>query len=356
MDFIRRGTVTSGELHRYIEADGLRGVTSNPTIFEKAIVGAPAYEEPVRALAEAGHSAAEIYEALVSRDVQIAADEFRDVYDRLDGRDGFVSLEVSPLLAYDTEGTIAEARRLWSAVNRPNVMIKVPATEAGIPAIERLIDEGINVNVTLLFGLDRYQQVVGAYLSGLEARAARGESPRIASVASFFLSRIDVIVDAKLDQMQQAGQVTAAVAERLRGQVAIASARTAFQIYKRIFRGGARFAALADKGARPQRLLWASTSTKNPAYSDVKYVEALIGEDTIDTVPLETFAAYRDHGHPARRIEEDLGGTQAALHGLSSVGIDLDLVTRQLEQDGVRKFSDSYAHVLRAIEQRRGAG
>jgi transaldolase len=355
IDYLDRNRIKSGEIRRYIEEDGLRGVTSNPTIFEKAIIGAAAYEEPVRALAAVGKSAADIYESIVTRDVQIAADEFRGVFDQLDGRDGFVSLEVSPLLAFDTDGTLAEARRLWAAVNRPNVMIKVPATTAGIPAIARLIDDGINVNVTLLFGLERYQEVADAYLSGLEARASRGETVRIASVASFFLSRIDVMVDAKLDELEKAGQVAPFVAERLRGQTAIASARTAFQMYKRIFRGGTRFQALAAKGARPQRLLWASTSTKNPAYSDVKYVEALIGEDTINTVPLETFTAYRDHGRPARRIEEDLGATQAVLHGLGDVGIELGAVTAQLEQDGVRKFSDSYAHVLRAIEQRRAA-
>ena len=355
IDYLDRNRIKSGEIRRYIEEDGLRGVTSNPTIFEKAIIGAAAYEEPVRALAAVGKSAADIYESIVTRDVQIAADEFRGVFDQLDGRDGFVSLEVSPLLAFDTDGTLAEARRLWAAVNRPNVMIKVPATTAGIPPIARLIDDGINVNVTLLFGLERYQEVADAYLSGLEARASRGETVRIASVASFFLSRIDVMVDAKLDELEKAGQVAPFVAERLRGQTAIASARTAFQMYKRIFRGGTRFQALAAKGARPQRLLWASTSTKNPAYSDVKYVEALIGEDTINTVPLETFTAYRDHGRPARRIEEDLGATQAVLHGLGDVGIELGAVTAQLEQDGVRKFSDSYAHVLRAIEQRRAA-
>ncbi|HXU65625.1 MAG TPA: transaldolase [Polyangia bacterium] len=355
IDYLDRNRIKSGEIRRYIEEDGLRGMTSNPTIFEKAIIGAAAYEEPVRALAALGKSAADIYESIVTRDVQIAADELRGVFDQLDGRDGFVSLEVSPLLAFDTDGTLAEARRLWAAVNRPNLMIKVPATTAGIPAIARLIDDGINVNVTLLFGLERYQEVADAYLSGLEARASRGETVRIASVASFFLSRIDVMVDAKLDELEKAGQVAPFVAERLRGQTAIASARTAFQMYKRTFRGGVRFQALAAKGARPQRLLWASTSTKNPAYSDVKYVEALIGEDTINTVPLETFTAYRDHGRPARRIEEDLGATQAVLHGLGDVGIELGAVTAQLEQDGVRKFSDSYAHVLRAIEQRRAA-
>src|SRR6185312_5555287 len=207
IDYLDRNRIKSGEIRRYIEEDGLRGVTSNPTIFEKAIIGAAAYEEPVRALAAVGKSAADIYESIVTRDVQIAADELRGVFDQLDGRDGFVSLEVSPLLAFDTDGTLAEARRLWAAVNRPNLMIKVPATTAGIPAIARLIDDGINVNVTLLFGLDRYQEVADAYLSGLEARASRGETVRIASVASFFLSRIDVMVDAKLDELEKAGQV-----------------------------------------------------------------------------------------------------------------------------------------------------
>ncbi len=355
IDYLDRKRVTSGEIRRYIEEDGLGGVTSNPTIFEKAITGAAMYDDAIRALGAAGKNDAEIYERIVTRDVQLAADEFRPVFDRLDGRDGFVSLEVSPGLAADTEGTIKEARRLWSAVQRPNLMIKVPATPAGLPAIARLIEEGINVNVTLLFGLDRYQQVIDAYLAGLEARAARGESVRIASVASFFLSRIDVLVDAKLDELAKNGRIAADAARRLRGQVAIACARTAFQMYKRVFRGGARFGQLAASGARPQRLLWASTSTKDPAYSDVKYVDALIGEETINTLPLETFTAYRDHGHPARRIEDDLDAAQAVLDALSSVGIDLHQVTQHLEEQGVRKFSDSYAHVLRAIAERRAA-
>jgi transaldolase len=258
-------------------------------------------------------------------------------------------------LASDTEGTLQEARRLWSAVQRPNVMIKVPATRAGLPAIARLVEEGINVNVTLLFGLDRYQEVVDAYLTGLEARAARGQSVRVASVASFFLSRIDVLVDAQLDEMARDGHLSPEAAKRLRGQVAIACARIAYQMYKRTFRGGDRFAQLAAGGARPQRLLWASTSTKDPAYSDLKYVEALIGEETIDTLPLETFKAFRDHGHPARRLEDDVEAAHAVLRELSGVGIDLGRVTQRLEEEGVRKFSDSYAHVLRAIRERRAA-
>ncbi len=353
IDYLDRQRVTSGEIRRYIEEDGLRGVTSNPTIFEKAITGGAVYDEVIRALGAAGKSDAEIYERIVTRDVQIAADEFRPVFDRLGGRDGFVSLEVSPTLASDTEATLEEARRLWSAVQRPNVMIKVPATKAGVPAIARLIEEGINVNVTLLFGLDRYQEVADAYLTGLEARAARGESVGIASVASFFLSRIDVMVDAQLDELEKSGRVSPDLARSLRGQVAIACARTAYQMYKRTFRGGDRFTRLAAAGARPQRLLWASTSTKDPAYSDVKYVEALIGEETIDTLPLETFSAYRDHGRPARRLEEDLPAAQGVLEQLSRAGIDLPTVTQRLEADGVRKFTDSYTHVLHAIADRR---
>jgi transaldolase len=233
-------------------------------------------------------------------------------------------------------------------------MIKVPATRAGIPAIQNLIEDGINVNVTLLFGLGRYEEVAEAYLTGLEARASRGQPIRIASVASFFLSRIDVQVDARLDEREHAGQVRHEVASRLRGQVAIASARAAYQMYKRIFASD-RFQALADRGARPQRLLWASTSTKNPAYSDVKYVEALIGEHTINTVPLETFNAYRDHGKPARRLEDDVEEARTVLDELSSAGLNLDEVTQDLEDEGVRKFIEAYDRLLRALAERRAA-
>jgi transaldolase len=354
IDYLGRGRIASGQLLRHIDEDGLRGVTSNPSIFEKAITSDRIYDASIDELARRGSSVADIYQAITSRDVQLAADLFRPLFDRLDGRDGFVSLEVSPHLAHDTDGTIAEARRLWAAVGRPNTMIKVPATKAGLPAIQRLVSEGININVTLLFGLGRYEEVVEAYLAGLESRATQGHPVRIASVASFFLSRIDVLVDAQLDELERDGRIQPTLAARLRGQVAIASARVAYQMYKRTFKGE-RFRALAAKGARPQRLLWASTSTKNPKYSDVRYVEALIGEETINTVPLETFDAYRDHGHPARRLEDDVEEARHTLAELRGAGIDLDAVTQRLEDDGVRKFSDSYERLLRVIAERREA-
>jgi len=354
MDYLDRGRIASGQLQRHIAEDGLRGVTSNPSIFQKAITGGHIYEGPIDDLARKGLSVGQIYEAITTRDVQLAADLFRPLFDSLDGRDGFVSLEVSPHLANDTEATIEEARRLWAAVGRPNAMIKVPATKAGLPAIERLVAEGININVTLLFGLGRYQEVAEAYLAGLESRAARNQPVRIASVASFFLSRIDVLVDARLDALAGSGRIQREQADRLRGQVAIACARVAYQMYKEIV-GGERFRALASKGARPQRLLWASTSTKNPAFSDVKYVEALIGPDTINTVPIETFNAYRDHGAPAPRLEEDLDEARAVLAELRHAGIDLDEVTKRLEEEGVRKFIEPYDRLLETITHRRDA-
>ena len=352
IDHLDRGRILSGQLKQRIEVDGLRGMTSNPSIFEKAMRGDRAYDASIDELARAGSRAADIYEAITTQDIQLAADVFRPTFDRLDGRDGFVGLEVSPHLAHDTNGTIAEARRLWAAVDRPNAMIKVPATKAGLPAIQRLVSEGLNINVTLLFGLDRYEAVAEAYLAGLEERAARGLALRVASVASFFLSRIDVLVDAKLDELERAGRLAPASAARLRGQVAIACARVAYQMYRRTFEGG-RFKALSAQGARPQRLLWASTSTKNPAYSDVKYVEALIGDATINTVPVETFEAYRDHGDPALRLEEHVAEANAILAELGAAGVDLDAVTQRLEDEGVRKFVEAYDRLLQVIAARR---
>ena len=288
LDYIRRNLIVGGELGRLIEEDGLCGMTSNPSIFEKAIVESHDYDEDIRAMALEGKGVAEIYEALSMGDVQSAADEFRSVYDRTDGKDGYVSLEVNPHLAHDTTGTIAEARRLWTALDRPNVLIKVPATADGLPAIRQLITEGISVNVTLLFGLPRYRQVADAYIAGIEARAAQGKPVKhVASVASFFVSRIDTLVDSLLEKHIAQGGLEAEIAKQVHGEVAVASAQMAYQIYKGIF-GSARFKKLADKGACPQRLLWASTGTKNPDYSDVKYVESLIGPDTVNTVPVET--------------------------------------------------------------------
>ncbi|HKV46377.1 MAG TPA: transaldolase, partial [bacterium] len=339
LDLLRRGMIESGELRQLIEEDGLRGVTANPSIFEKAIAGSHDYDGAVGALARRGLSAHGIYEALAIEDVQRAADLFRPVYEETGGGDGFVSLEVSPRLAHDTAGTVAEARRYWAALARPNVMIKVPGTPEGIPAIRELTRDGINVNVTLLFALDRYRDVAEAYLAGLDDRTAAGRPiDRVASVASFFLSRIDVLVDPGLETLIQAGGAKGEVAQTLRGQVAIASAKVAYQMYKAVA-GGERFRAIAARGGRPQRLLWASTSTKNPAYADVLYVEALIGPETINTLPPETIHAYRDHGRPAARLEERPDDARRVLARLSEVGIDLAAVTAQLEREGVEKFT-----------------
>jgi transaldolase len=355
LDFLSRALLASGQLKRLIGEDGLRGVTSNPAIFEKAIAGSSEYDDDVRTLARQGKSTAEIYEALTVADVQAAADLFRPVYDRLDGRDGFVSLEVSPHLAYNTEGTIAEARHLWSRLGRPNVFIKVPATKPGLPAIRRLISEGVNVNVTLLFGLPRYREVAEAYIAGLEDRAARGlPLDRVASVASFFLSRIDVLLDPVLERIAQEGGTKGEIARGLIGEVAIASAKVAYQIYQEIYRGE-RFQRLVRQGARTQRLLWASTSTKNPAYSDVKYVEPLIGPDTINTMPLETLNAYRDHGNPAPRLEEGVAHAYRVLEQLAQVGIDLDQATQQLEEEGVHKFVVPFDNLMALLESKRTA-
>ena len=287
-DYIRRKMILTGELKRLIDEDGIRGVTSNPAIFDKVIAGSHDYDSSISAMALEGKNIEEIYQTLTVEDVQNAADEFRRLYDTSDGKHGFVSLEVNPHLAHDAAGTIEEARRLWKALDRPNVFIKVPATEEGLIAIQRLIGEGINVNVTLLFGLPRYRKVAKAYIAGLEARMEKGRPlERVASVASFFLSRIDVLVDAMLEEFMKNDGPKAKIASELRGQVAVSSAKQAYQIYREIFNGD-RFKKLVDKGARTQRVLWASTSTKNPDYSDVKYVEALIGPETINTLPQET--------------------------------------------------------------------
>ncbi len=351
LDYIQRDLIASGRLGRLIETDGLRGMTSNPSIFEKAIAGSGDYDQDIRAMAIEGKDFRAIYEALSQRDVQSAADEFRPVYDKTDGKDGYVSLEVNPHLAHDTDGTIEEAHRLWSALDRPNVFIKVPATAEGLPAIQQLISEGINVNVTLLFGLPRYRQVSEAYIAGIEARVAQGKpAARVASVASFFISRIDSLVDSLLDERIAQGGRAAESAETLRGQVAIASAKVAYQIYKETF-GGDRFSELARKGAARQRLLWASTSTKDPAYSDVKYVEALIGPDTVNTVPVATLEAYRDHGDPKARLEDDLDQARQVLQELGQLGIDIDELTEQLLDEGVEKFNQPFDKLMGTLAQ-----
>jgi len=349
LDYIRRDLIESGELRRLIEEDGLRGITSNPSIFEKAIAESHIYDQDIRNMALKKKDVKTIYEALSQHDVQNAADEFRSVYEKTDGKDGYVSLEVNPHLAHDTRGTIAEARRLWAALNRTNVFIKVPATSDGLPAIQQLTSEGINVNVTLLFGLPRYRQVAEAYIAGLEAHSAQGKPLKnIASVASFFLSRIDTLVDPLVEKILESGGKKTEIAKKVRGQVAISSAKVAYQIYKELF-GSNRFKKLADKGARVQRLLWASTSTKNPDYSDVKYIEPLIGPDTVNTVPPETIDAYRDHGDPKSSLEQDVKEANWTMARLPKLGIGIDKVTGQLEDEGVRKFNEPFDKLMETL-------
>jgi transaldolase len=352
LDFIRRGEMTSGDLKRLIEEDGLRGVTSNPAIFEKAISGSHDYDGAIRALAVQGKSAEEVYQSLTVEDIRLAADIFRPVYERTGGEDGFVSIEVSPLLAHDTAGTIAEAQRLWAAAGLPNVMIKVPATKEGLPAIRELTGQGINVNITLLFGLPRYREVAEAYIAGLEDRLSLSRPVRgIASVASFFLSRIDVLVDPLLEKRMENKDPQAELAARLHGEIAIASAKAAYQIYREIF-GSERFKKLASREARPQRLLWASTSTKNPSYSDVKYVEPLIGPATINTMPIETINAYRDHGRPALRLESEVEKARESLARLADLGIDIDALTQALEDEGIEKFVKPYDRLMKILAEK----
>ncbi len=336
-----------------IDQDGVSGVTSNPSIFEKAIAESHDYDTAICRLAEEGQSPPEMYQGLTVSDIRTTADLFYPLYKSLDGRDGFVSLEVNPHLAHDTEGTVREARQLWSYVDRPNLMIKVPATREGLPAIKQLIGEGINVNITLLFGLPRYHEVVEAYLAGLETLYNRGKPTRVvASVASFFLSRIDALLDPQFEKMIQENRPDAKIGSDLHGQVAIHSAKAAYAIYHELF-NSRRWAALKREGATPQRLLWASTSTKNPAYSDVKYIEPLIGQDTINTLPLETLEAYRDHGQPASRLVDGLEYAQNSLASLKDIGIDLDAITQQLENEGVEKFIKAYDKLLDVLEQKR---
>ena len=349
LDYIRRDLIASGELRRLIEEDGLRGMTSNPSIFEKAIAESHIYDRDICDMALKKKDVKAIYEALSQHDVQSAADEFRPVYERTDGKDGYVSLEVNPHLAHDTKGTIEEARLLWAALNRPNVFIKVPATSDGLPAIQQLISEGINVNATLLFGLPRYRQVAQAYIAGLEARAAQGKPVKhITSVASFFLSRIDTLVDPLVEKFIEPGGKNTEIAKKVHGQVAISSAKVAYQIYKEIF-GSDRFKNLVDKGVRVQRLLWASTSTKNPDYSDVKYIEAIIGSDTVNTLPLETIDAYRDHGDPKLRLEQDVEEANWIMARLPELGISIDKATQQLEDEGVKKFSEPFDKLMESL-------
>jgi transaldolase len=347
MDYIRRDLFSDGSLLRRINEDGLKGMTSNPAIFEKAIVDSQLYDPAIRALAKQGLDAAAIYERLSWEDVQSAADAFAQVYAATGAEDGYVSLEVSPRLARDTQGTLEEARRLWIGLHRPNVMIKVPATAQGLPVIRQLVEEGINVNVTLIFGGLRYAQVAEAYLQGLEARAAKGlPLAQVASVASVFVSRLDAMVDPLLDKAGDA-------ARQAKGQVAIAGAKAAYHHYQALFASD-RFQALARAGAQPQRVLWASTGTKNPADSDVKYVEALIGPQTVNTVPPETLDAYLDHGKPELRLAAGLAEAQALLQALPGWGIDLAQMEQHLEDEGIIKFVQPFEKLMSAVAQRAG--
>ena len=353
LDDIRRSLIESGDLDKLIEEDGLRGITSNPSIFEKAIADSDEYDDAVRELAKAGKEVQEIYFETATKDIRDAADRFRPIYDDNDRQRGFVSLEVSPHLAHDTQGTVKEARKLWEMLDRPNVFIKVPGTQEGLAAITQLISEGISVNVTLLFGLPRYREVTQAYIEGLEKRLERGESVEgIASVASFFLSRIDVLVDEKLDALAETSPEDADTAKTLRGEIAVASAKVAYQVYKEVFEGE-QFKALADKGAKPQRLLWASTSTKDPSFEDTKYVEALIGPQTINTLPMETLEAYRDHGKPEARLESGVDEARRMLDKLGDLGIDIDEVTKQLEDEGVQKFVKPFDSLMETLKSKR---
>jgi transaldolase len=355
LDYLRRNLVTSGELAQKIEQDGLRGLTSNPAIFKEAIVGSADYDDAIRTLSAQGLKEDAIYETMAVEDIQGAADAFRSLYDRLDGQDGFVSLEVSPHLARDTAGTVAEAKHLWKRVDRPNLMIKVPGTPEGLPAIQELIGEGINVNVTLLFSRDAYKACAEAYISGLEAYHAKGGNlSRVASVASFFLSRIDSSIDAKLEALI-AKTTDPAELEKLQGLmggVAIANAKLAYQDYKALFTSE-RFKVLAQAGAHPQRLLWASTGTKNPHYRDVLYVEELVGPNTVNTMPVATLNACADHCELRSSLEDNLEQAQTVLTDLESVGISLDQVTQDLLVDGLSKFTGPFDELLQSIRNKR---
>src|SRR3989442_4559321 len=358
LDYIRRGIITSGELARLLREDGLRGVTSNPAIFEKAIAGSTDYTAAVEELQKGGDlDAMAIYEHLAIRDIQDAADVLRPVYEQTRRRDGYVSLEVSPYLARDTHQTIAEARRLWKAVGRENLMVKIPGTPEGLPAIEQMISEGININVTLLFAQEAYERVAQAYLRGLERfAAAGGDLSRVASVASFFVSRIDALIDTlATTKLKTATDPTERAAlECIIGKVAIANARRTYQRYKEIYRGP-RWEALAAKGAQTQRLLWASTSAKNPAYRDVIYVEELIGRDTVDTVPTATFDAFRDHGRARASLEEHLEEAHDTMETLERVGVSMPEVADKLLAEAVKLFVDPFDKLLSAVEKKRQA-
>ena len=354
-DTIDRGQLVSGLFKRLLDEDGIVGVTSNPTIFQKSISHGDAYDEQMTQLIKQRKSTNEIYEALVIKDITTVADMLRPIYDRTNRQDGFVSLEVSPDLAHDTERSLSEARRFWKMVDRPNLMIKIPATPEGIPAVQQALTEGININITLIFSLDSYREVADAYISALENRNAEGKDiSHIASVASFFVSRVDTLVDQLLEDKIK---TTSDSAEQqklksLEGKAAIANARLVYQEFTRIFHTP-RFETLKHSGAHVQRPLWASTSTKNPAYRDVLYAEELIGPDTVDTMPLETIENFRDHGRVSRTVENDIQQAKDVFASLEKVGIHYDQVTKQLQDEGVQKFADSFHELFQGVESKK---
>jgi len=354
LDYIRRDLITSGKLKTMIDEDGLRGMTSNPSIFEKAIGESSLYDDMLKSLSTRDDlDTTSRYEQIAIRDIQDAADLLRPVYQESNFRDGYVSLEVSPLLALKTQETIDEGRRLWKAVNRENVMIKVPGTAEGLPAIRQLIGEGININVTLLFAQEVYEKVADAYIAGLEDLAARGGNiKKMAGVASFFISRIDSLVDSLInDQLKkETDAARKAKLQSILGKIAIANGKLTYEAYQRIF-SSPRWKALAAKGAQTQRVLWASTSTKNPNYRDVIYIEELIGPDTVNTVPPATLEAFRDHGKPRQSLTEDLDGARKTMANLAEVGIVMKDVTDKLTADGVKLFADAFDKLLTAVEK-----
>ena len=356
LDYIRRGIIDNGEFEGMIRGYDLRGVTSNPSIFEEAIGKSDDYDDEMEFLAADGAEAGEAFETLAVSDIQRTCDIFRPIYDAAEGHDGLVSLEVSPLLASDTQRSIDEARRLWKLVGRPNLMIKIPGTDEGIPAIEQLLSEGINVNITLLFSLAGYERVMEAFLRGMERRAEAGEPlDRVASVASFFVSRVDTAVDAELEKIAKEGGPNADRAKSMMGRAAIANAKLAYQRFTEVFAGD-RWEKLAAKGARVQRPLWASTGTKNPAYSDLLYVENLIGPDTVNTMPEKTLDALLDHGKcPGDTVTQGVEESKKLLDDLRAIGIDIEVVGEKLQKDGVKLFEQSYDELLTSIEARRVA-
>ena len=354
LDYIRRNIILNGDLQKLIDQDGLRGITSNPSIFEKAIAGSNDYTDLLTELGKQGVPTGDIYERIVVRDIQDSADKLLPVYKSTNRHDGYVSLEVSPTLARDTQGTIEEARRLWNAVNRPNIMIKVPGTPEGVEPVRRLISEGLNINITLLFAQEAYIAVAEAYLDGLEAALKAGKDiSGIASVASFFVSRIDTLVDSNIDErLKNAKGANAQVLESLRGKVAIANAKQAYRYYQKMIESP-RWKALAAKGAQSQRLLWASTSTKNPKYRDVLYIEELIGPDTVNTIPPATMDAFRDHGVLRRTLDTDLAAADKTMSDLEKAGISMKQITSKLLDDAIKLFDDAFTQLHQVVDQKR---